>query len=104
MAPEVARGERYNLKADVYSFSILLYEVLNLHKAYDGLDPQEIIDRIHCKKQRPRVSLFWPAAMRDLLKSTWSDTPAARLPMKHVQAILVKEIEELNDAVVNIDE
>jgi hypothetical protein len=98
MAPEVARGERYNLKADVYSFSILLYEVLNLEKAYNGLQPQEIIDRIHYKKQRPRISLFWPTSMRDLLKSTWSDIPAARLSMKHVQAILVKEIEDLTEA------
>lgn len=103
MAPEVARGERYNLKADVYSFSVLLYEVLNLEKAYSGLDPQEIIERIHYKKQRPRISLFWPPAMRNLLKSTWSDIPSARLPMKHVQAILVKEIEDLNEA-ANIDD
>ena len=91
MAPEVARGEPYNLKADVYSFAILLYEVLNLEKAYAGWQPREISDKVHYRKYRPRTSVFWPAPLRDLLKVTWSDVPAARLNMKVVKAILSQQ-------------
>jgi hypothetical protein len=95
MAPEVARGETYNLQADVYSFSILVYEVMNLEKAFQGWQPNEIYDRVHHKKYRPRVPLVWPGPVRDLLKATWSDIPAGRLSMNHVHTILIKEAEEL---------
>ena len=94
MAPEVARNEPYNLKADVFSFSILIFEVLNLSKAWFGYQPQEIRTRV-LKKQRPPLSMFWPSRLRDLLKSTWSDLPAARLSVQHVHTILSKQIEEL---------
>lgn len=95
MAPEVARGEEYNLKADVYSFAILFYEVMNLDKAFQGWQPREISDRVHHNKYRPRLPLVWPSAVRELLRSTWSDTPAGRLTMDHVLAILRKESDEL---------
>jgi Protein tyrosine and serine/threonine kinase len=95
MAPEVARGEKYNLQADVYSFAILFYEVMNLEKAFHGWQPREISDRVHYKKHRPRLPLVWPGSVRDLLKATWSDVPAGRLSMKHVYTILLKEAEEL---------
>lgn len=94
MAPEVARGEPYNLKADCYSFSIVLWEAMNLSKAFPGWDPREIAEKVHGNRYRPKVSLFWPKPIRDLLKGTWSDVPAARLSMKHVQVILEKCVDE----------
>lgn len=98
MAPEIARGDPYNLKADVYSFSILLYEVLNLEKAWLGLKPQEIRRKVIVRKQRPMPSLFWPSELRELLKATWSDLPAGRLSMKHVHAVLLKQLMHMPSA------
>ena len=37
MAPEVALGEPYNLSADIYSFAILLWELVALDKAFGKL-------------------------------------------------------------------
>lgn len=37
MAPEVISSDKYNTKADVYSFGILMYEVLLGKRAYDSL-------------------------------------------------------------------
>ena len=96
MAPEIGRGEEYNQKVDVFSFGILLYEVLNMEKVWNGLQPQEIRDRVHHKMQRPTLSMFWPARLRELLKATWSDVPNARLPMDHIHTILCKQTLELD--------
>ena len=98
MAPEVARGEPYNLRADVYSFAILFYEVMNLSKAFEGWQARDISDRVHQKKYRPRLPLVWPASVREILRTTWSDVPNARLSMKHVHSMLVKELKELQEA------
>jgi serine/threonine protein kinase len=99
MAPEIARGEQYNLKADVFSFAILLYEVLNLDKVWNGLSADDIRSKVVIRKQRPLPSMFWPSGMRDLLKSTWSDNPAARLSMKHVRVVLEKQAKLLQTEV-----
>jgi serine/threonine protein kinase len=98
MAPEIGRGERYNLKADVFSFGILFFEVLNLEKAWNGLQPQEIRQKVHHRKHRPAISMFWPAPLKELLKATWSDLPAARLSMKHVHTVLAGYGKELAGA------
>ncbi|KAG5189061.1 kinase-like domain-containing protein, partial [Tribonema minus] len=37
MAPEVARKEHYNEKADIYSFGLLLWEMITLQQPYMGL-------------------------------------------------------------------
>jgi hypothetical protein len=95
MAPEVARGDKYNLKADSYSFSILLYEVMDLSKAFSGWDPREIMEKVHLNKYRPKTSLFWPKGIRDLLKATWSDIPSARLSMKNAEILLDQCLEEI---------
>ena len=95
MAPEVARGDPYNLKADTYSFAILLWEVMDMSKAFSGWDPREIMEKVHQNKYRPITSLFWPRGVRDLIKSMWSDTSAARLSMTNSQVLLDKCLEEV---------
>ena len=44
MAPELFRGEKYNRKADVYSFGILMYEVVTDMAAYPELESNKITD------------------------------------------------------------
>ncbi|MGK3743953.1 MAG: hypothetical protein ACI90V_010812, partial [Bacillariaceae sp.] len=102
MAPEIGLGQRYNFKADVYSFAILLYEVLTLEKVFQGWKLSEISDRVYLKKYRPRLFLFWSQQLKEVLKSCWSDLSAARLSMKHVETILHKEANDLT-IVTNTD-
>lgn len=95
MAPEIGLGQRYNLKADVYSFAILLYEVMSLEKVFQGWNLSEISNRVYLKKYRPRLFLFWSQQLKEVLKACWSDVSAARLPMKNVETILHKEVNNL---------
>lgn len=95
MAPEISLKQPYNLKADVYSFAILLHEVLSLEKVFTNWQSQEIVQKIHHKKQRPRMSMFWSQRIKELLRCCWHDNPDDRLAMNYVEAVLQKELRDL---------
>ena len=43
MAPEVALCKTYGLSADVYSFSVLLWEIISLKIPFAGFDVSDIV-------------------------------------------------------------
>ena len=88
MAVEVIRKEPYNLKADVFSFSILLWEILALSKPYDGLLGQQVKECVSVYGERPSVPRSWPQAIRKLLRSGWSESISSRPTMKEIVKIL----------------
>eukprot|EP00529_Nitzschia_sp_RCC80_P031632 CAMPEP_0113496866 /NCGR_PEP_ID=MMETSP0014_2-20120614/30339_1 /TAXON_ID=2857 /ORGANISM="Nitzschia sp." /LENGTH=369 /DNA_ID=CAMNT_0000390795 /DNA_START=194 /DNA_END=1300 /DNA_ORIENTATION=+ /assembly_acc=CAM_ASM_000159 len=55
MAVEVIRKEPYNLKADVFSYSILLWEIMALAKPYDGLLGHQVKESVSIFGERPSV-------------------------------------------------
>ena len=57
MAPEVARSQPYNEKADVYSFGILLYQMASLLKPFEGYSLIEHEDEVLCRGHRPNVEI-----------------------------------------------
>jgi serine/threonine protein kinase len=84
MAPEVALGEGYNLKVDIYSFAIVFYEMLSLQKAFD-IYSGEMHQILVCQDgQRPVISAKWPAEIQDLLESGWSQAASDRPSIKSV--------------------
>lgn len=95
MAPEISLRQPYNLKADVYSFTILLYEVLTLEKAFRNWQTSEIYMKVNRKGVRPRISLFWSKRLKELVGSCWSANPDDRLTMKTVEAALIDEVGDL---------
>jgi Protein kinase domain len=55
MAPEVSLSEPYGLSADMYSFSILLWELLTLEKAFGRLSVDEHRERVISGNERPSI-------------------------------------------------
>ena len=53
MAPEVLGGMPYTIKADVYSYAIVLWEIITRKKPYEGMDPRKIMNLVLNLKQRP---------------------------------------------------
>ena len=91
MAPEVALGRPYNLKADVYSFGILLWQMLSLQTPFDGYSI-----RVHKKKvvedgARPNINTNWPTDVVFVMRQCWSEKIESRLNFGEIQKIL-KEV------------
>jgi serine/threonine protein kinase len=84
MAPEVALGEEYNAKADVYAFGLICYEVLSLKKAYGDIFSRALEQRVFTEGIRPSMPQSWPAPVANLVERCWSTSLEKRPTMNQV--------------------
>lgn len=81
MAPEVFRGEHYAEPADVYSYAMLLYELLALVPVCAKQGHEDLLAfayRAAREDARPPLPPEIPAPWRTLLESAWHPQPDAR--------------------------
>lgn len=88
MSPECAIGQPYNLKSDVYSFSLLLYQILSLKAPYANLGNIEQECYVFRKGVRPKVKSSWPVQIQCLLRESWSQDIATRPSMDDISSRL----------------
>ena len=94
MAPEVFLGMPYKDTCDVYSFSLLLWEMLTLEKPYDDMGTIEnVTRRVFQRHARPPVARKWPAPLRRLLAKGWAPTATNRADM----ACIVRALQKMTD-------
>ena len=89
MAPEVIRKEPYNAKADVYSFSILLWELMALERPYAGLTGDQAKQRVAIFGERPNIARSWPTQLRRLLLRGWCDSIEDRVSIADAKKVLI---------------
>ena len=92
MSPECAKGEEYNLKADVYNFGLLLHELMSLDKPYDNISPADHDEMVFHRGARPSVQKSWPSTIQSLMHTCWSHDITSRPTMKEVHASLRENI------------
>jgi len=88
MAPEIALGEQYGLKVDVYSLAIVMHEVLSLRKPYASVPMTTFCSEVAIRGQRPAVDGCWPDGIRHILQRMWDGDGAERPQAKEVVAVL----------------
>lgn len=93
MAVEVIRKQPYNVKADVFSFSILLWEIIALVKPYDGVVGQEVKELVSVFGERPAIPQSWPTSLRRIMRRGWAEDLMERPHMADVKDVLVKIVE-----------
>jgi serine/threonine protein kinase len=89
MSVEVIEAKPYNVKADVFSFSVLLWEMIALQKPYKGL-PGEVVMQQVVNNARPQIPKEWPTELRELLKLGWAASIEARPHMKVLRQELMR--------------
>lgn len=89
MAPEVALGIQYGFKADIYSFALVMYEVLSLTKPYLRIvQSNNFRNTVHIDGVRPVLDASWPHGVKDTLTKMWSSDSGKRLTSKNVVDVL----------------
>ncbi|XP_012229560.1 mitogen-activated protein kinase kinase kinase 7-like [Linepithema humile] len=91
MAPEVFEGSKYTEKCDVFSWGIILWEVLTRKKPFDdiGASAYRIMWAVHVG-QRPPLIEGCPQPIEDLLTRCWQKAPEKRPPMDEVVSIMTE--------------
>jgi len=94
MAPEVVRMETYDTKCDVFSYAILLWEILSLKQAFTKYSATRFVEKVVVEHERLPIDKLWPPLTRLMIPEAWDNDPRKRPDMKRV-AILIRG--DLND-------
>ena len=92
MAPEVFLAKPYNETCDVYSFCILVWQILKLEIPYEGFTQSMIINRVCKCGHRPKVDPEWSNQVNECLRSGWTGEVNKRASMEEVSGKLCKII------------
>ena len=87
MAPEVFLGKRYNESVDVYSFSILMWQILKLQTPFEGYTMNLLKKKVIDGGTRPKCDPKWSPQIRALLQNGWG-APKNRPAMDEVIEVL----------------
>ena len=94
MAPEVAEMQDYGLGCDVYSFSITMWEICTLNKAFEDVkDNLVFLEEVVRGSKRPSIKSISLSAIGALLEQGWDEDPSKRQSFSSV----VKSLEEVID-------
>ena len=89
MAPELlAAGGMYNSKIDVYSFGIVMWEVLTKSYPFGGLEHQQIVAQVLVYDARPEIPDGSPQPFVDLIRRCWDRSPDVRPTFDQIIKIL----------------
>jgi len=71
MPPEMMKGQAYTEKADVYSYGLVLYEMVTGKLPFAGMPPQQISLRVAVYNERPPLPSSVNSKWKELITACW---------------------------------
>jgi len=85
MAPEIMLRQPYNEKVDVYSFAIVLWEIITRKKPFPNhTEPFVFCKAVCLAQERPPIPPDIPQALQHLLTICWSPNPQDRIAFDEI--------------------
>ncbi|EXX53147.1 uncharacterized protein OCT59_004397 [Rhizophagus irregularis] len=96
MAPEVLCGYKYTKAADIYSFGIIMNELMSEEIPYNDISHDNNLAVKICKGFRPKISEDTPKLIADLIIKCWDAKAENRPTAKELFQILREYVGEIN--------
>ena len=78
MAPELFKKETFDQSVDVYSYGILLWEMITKLEPFSSYDSAQIIYNVLNKEERPIIPNDTPTFLKTIIQKCWSTNPKDR--------------------------
>ena len=82
---------------DIYSFSILFWELVALEKAFGKLSQEEHRENVIKKNDRPPLKREWKPAIQYILQNCWKRNPRERTNAKDLYVLLKEQVDSYYD-------
>lgn len=100
MAPEVINHQPYDQKADVFSFAVVLWELVTAKVPYETMTPLQAALGVR-EGLRPELPKNAHPKLLDLMQKCWQGEPSIRPSFSEILVglgELLQEVQETNDA------
>lgn len=88
MSPEVIRHENYTEKADVYSYAILVWQLVTREEPFADKSQIEAAIGVSMESARPPLPARTPEALSNLLLKAWANNPQDRPSFEEISELL----------------
>ncbi|CAK8571180.1 unnamed protein product [Lathyrus sativus] len=92
MAPEVIRGEPSNEKCDVFSFGVILWELVTLQQPWRQLNPSQVVAAVGFMDKRLDIPRHVNPQVAALIELCWSVDPRRRPCFSYIMKCLLQII------------
>lgn len=99
MAPEIYKGDYYDYKVDIYSFSILMFEVISGKAPFQNVRKISDISKQVTAGKRPELDDNLKPSFRNLINQCWKGDPDQRPEAKEIFEKLSSDPDYLLDGV-----
>ncbi|KAI2804837.1 hypothetical protein BLOT_003825 [Blomia tropicalis] len=97
MAPEIIRNELCSEKVDIWSFGVVLWELLNCEIPYRDVDSSAIIWGVGSSSLTLPIPSTYPRGFHRILQQCWNSKPRSRPSFRQILADLEMAAAELED-------
>merc|ERR1711862_514665 len=99
MAPEVVKFYPYNLSADVFSFGVILWQIMSCTIPYKTFSVEMYKKLVVRNDFRLSLGSSWPRSYSNLISRCWSASTGERPKFREIKKVLRSNIEELGGTV-----